>query len=376
MDKYKCKICGKEVELLKSHLKNTHKMKIDEYYSKFVDEKDIYEKYMSISKLGRQERSPNSIHFYLNKGMDEDQAKKELERHNLNNPFRKLDISPRQKQYWINRGLSEDEALRKINILNSNSLENLTLVYGEEEAKIRHKRYMDGQLRKKGTILKNIMVENNVSIDVAKEILTKRMKDISRKSLSNWINRGYSEEEAKIEMYKIGRRTSPRCLDYWMTKTNNDYKLSKSLLRDYQDNNSVFNISKRENVSLDQAQEIQNIILDKMLETLYSKGVLVRPELKSDFKKYKMRVNKLTKITYRRYKNIIDPGNLRGREYHVDHRYSIIQGFFENIEPEIISSPFNLEIKSSYDNCSKQGKCDITIKELLEKINIGHENRN
>ena len=112
-----------------------------------------------------------------------------------------------------------------------------------------------------------------------------------------------------------------------------------------------------------------------MLETFYLKGVLVRPELKNEFEKYKLKVNKLTKISYRRYKYIIDPKNLRGREYHVDHKYSIIQGFFENIDPEVISSPFNLEMKTSHDNCSKQGKCDISIDELLEKINIDHENR-
>lgn len=376
MDKYECIICKKEIELLKSHLKNTHKMKIEEYYSKFVDEKDIYEKYMTISKFGRQIRSPNSIHFYLNKGMCIDQAQEELVKHNINNPFRRLDVSPRQKKYWINKGLSEEEALKKINILNSNSLEKLTLVYGEEEAKIRYKRYMDGQLRKSETILKNIMFENNVSIDEAKEIIRQRMTDISKKSLSNWINRGYSEEQAKVEMYNIGRRTSPRCLDYWMIKTNNDYDLSKSMLRDYQDNNSIFSISKRENVSLDKAQEIQNKIFNRMLETFYSKGTIVRPELKSSFENYKLKVGRLSEISYRRYKDIIDPENLRSREYHIDHRYSIIQGFLENIDPKILSSPFNLEIKSSYDNCSKQGKCDISIEELLEKINTEHENRN
>ncbi len=375
MGKYECKICKKEIELLKSHLKNTHKMKIDEYYSEFIGEKDIYDRYMNASKISRQVRSPNSIHFYLNKGMSEEQAKKELEKHNLNNPFRKLDVSPRQKKYWTNRGLSEEESLKKINVLNSNSLENLILIYGEEEGKIRRKKYTDGQSRKGATILKNLMKKNNISIDKAKEMIVQRMRNMSPKSISNWISRGFSEDEARIEMYNIGRKTSPRCLDYWLLKTNNDYVISKRLLRDYQDNNSLDKISKRNNISLDDAQKVQNEIFNRMLETFYLKGVLVRPELKNEFEKYKLKVNKLTKISYRRYKYIIDPKNLRGREYHVDHRYSIIQGFFENIDPEVISSPFNLEMKTSHDNCSKQGKCDISIDELLEKINIDHENR-
>jgi hypothetical protein len=374
MNKYKCRICKKEVELMKSHLKNTHKMNIDEYYSKFDGEKDVYEKYMYESKVERQKRSPNSIHFYLNKGMTNEQALEELKRHNLNNPFHRLDISPRQKQYWINKGFSEEQALNKIHILNSNSLENLISIYGEIEGKIRYEKYIKGQKSKHNKIIKNIMNENNVSHDESKKILKSKMQKISPKSLIFWIERGYTEEEAKLEMYKIGRRTSPRCLDYWLIKTNNNYDVAKKLLRDYQDNNSIESISNREKISLDDAQKIQNSIFSKMLQTLYSSGAILRPDFKSDFEKYKQKVVRLTEINYRRYKNIIDPLNLRSKEYHIDHRYSIIQGFIDNVEEIVISSPFNLEIKKSQDNCSKQGKCDISINELLEKINNNYEN--
>jgi len=376
MDKYKCRICKKEVELMKSHLKNTHKMNIDEYYSKFNEEKDVYEKYMTESKVERQKRSPNSIHFYLNKGMTNEQALEELKRHNFNNPFHRLDISPRQKQYWINKGLSEEQALNKIHILNSNGLENLILLYGEEEGNVRYKKYIDGQKRKHKTILKNIMLESDVSFDKAKDILKDRMSKISKKSLSYWLERGFTEEEARVEMYKIGRRTSPRSIDYWLIKTNNDYDLAKQLLKSYQDNNSISKISNRENISLEDAQEMQNIIFNKMLETLYSTGRLVRPEFKDKFEQYKQKVNRLSEISYRRFKHIIDPLNLRGKDYHVDHKYSIIQGYFDGIEEEIISSPFNLEIKTSRENCSKQGDCDISIEELVEKIKNNYENRN
>ena len=376
MEKYNCKICGKNIELLKSHLKNTHKIKIEEYYSKFEMEKEIYDKFMNVSKILRQKRSPNSIHFYLNKGMSIEESNEKLKKHNLNNPFRRIGISPRQKQYWTNKGLSEEEAIRKIHVLNSNTLENLTSIYGEEEGRKRHKKYLDGQKRKKNTLLKKIMLETNTTYEESKNILKDRMRSISAKSLSYWLEKGYSEEEARVEMYKIGRKTSPRSVDYWLIKTNNNKTLALSLLRDYQDNNSITKISQRENVSLDDAQEIQNNILNKMLETLYSNGKLVRPESKGDFAQYKQKINRLTEISYRRFKHIIDPLNLRSKDYHIDHRYSIIQGFFEKIEEYIISSPFNLEIKTSKENLSKQGKCDISIEELLEKIKNNYEIRN
>lgn len=79
-------------------------------------------------------------------------------------------------------------------------------------------------------------------------------------------------------------------------------------------------------------------------------------------------VKYLTNITYNRYKNIIDPANLRGHGYHLDHRHSVIFGFINKVPPEIISSIHNLEIIPENENLKKNSKCSISAAELLEKF--------
>jgi hypothetical protein len=89
------------------------------------------------------------------------------------------------------------------------------------------------------------------------------------------------------------------------------------------------------------------------------------PLLKSKFEKYKNIVYKETNKTLRLYhiKNI----ELRSKEYPLDHKYSIYQGFINNVDPRWIAYRKNLEIVPLYINSSKQDNCSILLSEL-EKI--------
>ena len=51
--------------------------------------------------------------------------------------------------------------------------------------------------------------------------------------------------------------------------------------------------------------------------------------------------------------------------YHLDHRYSMIEGFENGIGPEIIGSIHNIQFIPSHDNQVKSRKCSITKNELL-----------
>jgi hypothetical protein len=53
-------------------------------------------------------------------------------------------------------------------------------------------------------------------------------------------------------------------------------------------------------------------------------------------------------------------------KYHVDHKFSITQGFLNNIPPEIIGSFHNLEMLYHTNNIRKNSKCSITKEELLK----------
>jgi len=49
-------------------------------------------------------------------------------------------------------------------------------------------------------------------------------------------------------------------------------------------------------------------------------------------------------------------------------RVSIIYGFNNNINPNLISHPANCEIITQSNNSSKREKCSITVEELKEQI--------
>ena len=55
--------------------------------------------------------------------------------------------------------------------------------------------------------------------------------------------------------------------------------------------------------------------------------------------------------------------------YNIDHKYSIIEGFKNNVDPKIIGHIANLEMITWEENNSKHGSCSITLKELKKLIN-------
>lgn len=88
---------------------------------------------------------------------------------------------------------------------------------------------------------------------------------------------------------------------------------------------------------------------------------------KDGWELYKFIVWRETEKNYKKYYSLINPNNLkRGSNHHLDHKFSISEGFKNKIEPKIIASIGNLEIINSKDNMSKGSKCSLTIKKLLE----------
>lgn len=85
------------------------------------------------------------------------------------------------------------------------------------------------------------------------------------------------------------------------------------------------------------------------------------------YKDYSTNVRLLTNQTYRKYKHILDPNKIKSSEYHLDHIYSVHDGFKNNINPLIISSVHNLRLVEASENLLKGSKSDITIEELKNK---------
>jgi hypothetical protein len=91
---------------------------------------------------------------------------------------------------------------------------------------------------------------------------------------------------------------------------------------------------------------------------------------KFGWERYKFLVWFFTEKNYKKYRTLINPLNKsRGNNYHLDHKFSISEGFRKNISPKIIASKENLEILTKKENCSKQTKCSIQLDELIELTN-------
>jgi transposase len=90
-------------------------------------------------------------------------------------------------------------------------------------------------------------------------------------------------------------------------------------------------------------------------------------ELVNDFKKYKNNVMRITKkqpihglINYDKRGN----SGISGA-YHLDHKYSILEGFKNNVSPDLIGNIKNLEFITWEENIKKRTKCSININDLI-----------
>lgn len=115
------------------------------------------------------------------------------------------------------------------------------------------------------------------------------------------------------------------------------------------------------------------IRIDNVMKTKIERGWVIPDEFLSDYQIYRKKVKKITESTYKKYKNVINPNNLErvtnGKNgFQLDHKYSIVEGFLNNVEPEIISHQCNLQMLEWYDNRTKSKRCDIELQELIKEI--------
>ncbi len=112
-------------------------------------------------------------------------------------------------------------------------------------------------------------------------------------------------------------------------------------------------------------------IVEKRLKTQIKNGTIINPEKLTEWQRYHREVWKVTnKQPISTLKNCEKRGriDLKENAYHLDHMYSIYQGFKDNVSPEIIGNIANLEMISHYENCSKNKKCSLTLKVLENRI--------
>jgi len=86
---------------------------------------------------------------------------------------------------------------------------------------------------------------------------------------------------------------------------------------------------------------------------------------KFGWQRYKFLVRYYSELSFKKHYVEINPNEYeRGKDYHLDHKYSIYEGFLNNISPKLVGHYQNLEVISSNENLKKNKKCSITINEL------------
>jgi hypothetical protein len=115
------------------------------------------------------------------------------------------------------------------------------------------------------------------------------------------------------------------------------------------------------------------LVRKKLSDTLINKGATPL-NLRSEFRKYRDEVKRLTEISYNQNKIIINPGNLSRKEFNIDHIYSISDGFKNSIPLEIISHWTNLRMLLAKDNQIKNKRSDKTKEQLFEDYKNSKKN--
>ena len=119
-------------------------------------------------------------------------------------------------------------------------------------------------------------------------------------------------------------------------------------------NNSGFRRNKSEGVSIGLVKRWGHRDYDEYLNNL------------SEFKKYKKRVISITNKQPIHTLLNYDKRGVSGIDgnYHLDHKFSILEGFIQKIDSKIIGDIKNLEFIPWEDNVKKRTKCSININEI------------
>lgn len=132
-------------------------------------------------------------------------------------------------------------------------------------------------------------------------------------------------------------------------------------------------MSQRGNAKLTELHKDKNWRKKKSSNIIKSKvknGSAIDPAYKDAWKLYEDAVDRITRESWIYHRQIINPAGLpRGTMFELDHKFSKSEGFKNNIPPEIIGHPANLEMIDRSKNRKKYSMSSITIKELYQLIN-------
>ncbi len=111
-------------------------------------------------------------------------------------------------------------------------------------------------------------------------------------------------------------------------------------------------------------------IIQLIKQIKIERGHQIPDELLTDYERYCREVWLETERSFRRHQDLINPLSVtRSIEYHLDHNFSIFEGFKHNIDATIIGHYTNLQMLPRWINASKGSKCWKLKEDLIEEYN-------
>lgn len=109
-------------------------------------------------------------------------------------------------------------------------------------------------------------------------------------------------------------------------------------------------------------------VISKIKQSRVASGDWISDEHRSDLELYRIAVKNISAKSYRTYYYKINPKNLpRSRyKYHLDHIFSVEEGFKQGVPAEVIGHWTNLRMLWHLDNSIKNTKCHKTLEQLME----------
>ena len=284
--------------------------------------------------------------------------------------------NPYDPDYVMKRdNCSYDEAMATITKFKSDkatNLDNFIKKYGINEGQKKYQEWKDKSLR------------------IGHELALINGKSQSKFSPEYYIRHGYNEDDAKRMAIEYQYKNSPLHIEYYISRGKTLIQAKKEIRKIHDkkigiDSYRVY-LEEKENLT---PQEIDTKIkqvrgnfskevlgdtafnnrLAKMRNTFEKKGMWIPLEDLSDYELYKREVWKYTNLNDLSLLENYDKRALAGTDdgYHLDHKYSISQGYINQVSPQLIGSLTNLEFIPWEENIKKQANCSITIEELLNE---------
>jgi hypothetical protein len=159
-----------------------------------------------------------------------------------------------------------------------------------------------------------------------------------------------------------------KAIGTWMSKYGTDNPFKSNLIKD-----KIIDVLTKKYGVTNASNIDSEKRIEKVMKTKIERGWVIPDEFLSDYQLYRKKVKRLTEKTYKEYKHKINPNNFErvtnGKSGHqLDHKYSILEGFLNDVEPEIVSHHCNLQMLEWEINRTKSKRCDIELQELIKEI--------